>query len=108
MIDGMWTLEYEGDAYFLGGGVLVIQGDKLYGGDSVYYYSGTVEQQEKSVSAHVIAKAFISPATNIFGLDMKEYAVNFFGELGNSVIRGRIVPDFAPNRSLNVTLLKRM
>jgi hypothetical protein len=107
MLDGLWTLEYEGDAYLSGGGVVVVQNTNLLGGDSWYYFQGTIDQRDDSVYATVLVKAFISSAVTIFGVDKKEFSVKLSGDVRNDIIRARISPDFAPTNTIGVTLIKR-
>lgn len=107
-INGLWTLEYEGDAYLSGGGVIIVQGETVSGGDSWYYFDGKLQLNGTQVSADVRVRAFVSSATTVFGPDAKDFTVRLVGELhGPNMIRGKISPSFAPAKSLGITLLKR-
>lgn len=108
MLDGLWTIEYEGDAYLAGGGIAVVHAGEVLGGDSWYFYQGSMTQDGPLITANVKAKAFISGATTVFGPAVKEFSVRLHGTISNAnLIRGKLVPDFAPNVSLGVVLLKR-
>jgi hypothetical protein len=107
MLDGLWTVEFQGVPNFLGGGVAVLAGNRLYGGDSQYYYTGLYDLKDRSITALVEVTAFIPGATTIFGTQEKKFGLRLNGTISENVIDAIGTRADNPSLRLPVTLRKK-
>jgi hypothetical protein len=68
LTDGFYSVKFETPAGS-GGGVVVLAGGKLRGGDSVILYSGTYTQSGDDFSAKVATSRHLQGFPSVFGKD---------------------------------------
>ncbi len=107
MIDGFWTVEFEGVPNFLGGAVAVLTKNRIFGGDSQYYYSGFYEVKSGALTALIQVAAFIPGATTVFGSRDRSFSIQISGNADGQTITGLAVRSDMPTHKLNVILRKR-
>lgn len=96
MIEGLWVINFitpNDPAADLNGGILVIESNKAFGGDSGYYYVGQLEPSSKNVWAAKVAINRHDP--NI---------VSVFGDLDQLEIRGTLTRKDTDPRGRSVLL----
>src|SRR4028119_1223261 len=80
-LEALWTLRFDavgGENFELGGGVLIIETGRLFGGDSGYAYVGSLDDTGSSVSGTVRIIRHDPTITSIFG-DFDELTAKFSG-----------------------------
>jgi len=107
MIDGLWTVEFEGVPNFLGGGIIVLSKNHLYGGDSQYFYTGLYDVKESHITAMVQVSAFVPAPESIFGTREERFSIQLSGEVGERHMKGKGVRADNPSMQIQLTLKKR-
>ncbi|MFY9907103.1 MAG: GrlR family regulatory protein [Terriglobales bacterium] len=107
MIDGLWTVEFEGVPNFLGGGVVVLAGNRLYGGDSQYYYTGLYDVKDGSFTAMAEITSFVPAPVTIFGTQEKQFGLRITGTIANDLIKATGARADNPSLRLTMTIRKR-
>lgn len=67
MIEGLWSVQFQGPQGN-GGGVVVLTGSKVFGGDSGFTYAGTYELSGDAFKAKVSVKNFDPNFNNVLGV----------------------------------------
>lgn len=67
MIDGLWTVEFSSTINRYGRGVLVINDDRILGGDDGYYYFGTCEITDNNIHATITVIKYDPNSISVFG-----------------------------------------
>jgi hypothetical protein len=107
MVDGLWTIQFEEVPDFLGGAVVVLQGNHLYGGDSQYYYTGLYDLKGDLVTAMVQVKSFVPAAETVFGTRESQFSIQLNGKVHGDEIRAVAVRPDLPDLRLKVTLVRK-
>jgi len=107
MVDGLWTVEFEGVPNFLGGGVAVLANNRVYGGDSQYYYSGLYDIKEETLTAMLQIAAFVPAAVTIFGTHERQFSLQLTGTVKDDIIKATGTRADNPSLRLPMTLRKR-
>jgi hypothetical protein len=98
-IEALWTVRF-GDPNELQGGVIVLETGRMFGGDSIYAYSGRFDLDGGSISAEldVIRHNFTEGLGNIYGTDEPRFRVRFEGQReGEDRITGRLIREGYPD-----------
>lgn len=107
MIDGLWTVEFEGVPNFLGGGVVFLFKNHLYGGDSQYFYVGLYDVKDGNVSAMVQVSSFVPAPETVFGTKERQFSIQLTGTLRDKQISGIAIRPDNPALRIRATLTKR-
>lgn len=105
-VEGLWwfqTTSLQNPAAFEAGGVVVLETNRVLGGDSVYSYIGGYEVQGDQFRAHVRVKTWNHDvqAVNVFGMSGPvDYEVEVRGQRHENVIVGEVIPVAAPDVKL--------
>lgn len=104
-VDGLWSAEFLANTGVAGTGVVFFTNGQIYGGDDNYYYSGTYQQQGRSVRANIKVKHYRGPRNNVFG--PVEY-VDLVLEVavGDPWAMGQGYDPRLPSRKISVKLLR--
>jgi hypothetical protein len=97
-IEALWTVRF-GDPQDLQGGVIVLETGRMFGGDSIYAYSGRFELDGNHVRAEldVIRHNFTEGMGSIYGTDEARFHARFEGQReGEDRIAGRLIRDGYP------------
>ena len=86
MIDGFWTIKFQGPQ-FSEGGVAVFMNGKIFGGDSGYTYTGTYEENNNQIKARVLVQNFIPGRPNVMGRQ-GNFELDFTGSVNGNVVNG--------------------
>ena len=89
-VDGLWTVHFSETAEFMGnipiaeqinrGGNLLLINGKVYGGGISYYYAGTYEYEDSTISMTIQAKKYNDLVPGIFGIS-EEATFILFGTI---------------------------
>jgi T3SS negative regulator,GrlR len=107
MLDGLWTLEFEGVPNFLGGGIVVLIGNHLYGGDSQYYYNGLCDVKNGKITGMVQINAFVPAPETVFGTHERQFSIQLAGTVEEKEIKATVIRSDNPSLRLQLTLNKR-
>ncbi|MBU4388723.1 MAG: hypothetical protein KKB23_04205 [Proteobacteria bacterium] len=80
MFDGLWTVEFISTINQYGSGVLIVNGDKLLGGDDGYYYSGTWTIRGNTIEATIAVLKHNPNSISVFG-NIDHFQLNLIGEI---------------------------
>ena len=110
--DGMWTGEFATTEGSFGGGVVLLDGERIIGGDSGYFYSGKVEFDPTASPATIHAVVFVEPFLegyeSVFKTTGKSYTLDITGKFMNEdVIVGYGVPVEFPESRLSLRLSRK-
>ena len=107
MVDGLWTVEFEGIPNLLGGGIVFLLQNHLYGGDSQYFYTGLYDIRGDAIKAMVHVTAFVAAPETVFGTNERQFSLELTGTLRERQITGTATRPDNPNLRIRVALTKR-
>jgi len=81
MFDGLWILEFSSTINRYGRGVLVINKNRLLGGDDAYYYSGNCKIDGDKIEGSVRVIRYDPLAPSVFGDDLDHFKILFKGKI---------------------------
>ena len=105
MVEGLWTVQFQG-VQGVGGGVVVFAKGKILGGDSGYTYTGDYQENGNNVRAKVAVGNFIPGVPNVMGRQ-GNFELEISGVLNGNVITATANLAGAPNQKLNARLTRR-
>ena len=76
MIEGLWSLEFISNVGGIGAGVVVFETQRIFGGDSQYYYVGQYEMQhDGKLKAEVMVEHYAGNRLSIFGPGQDKFSL---------------------------------
>ena len=84
MIEAMWAVNFATTAGAFGNGVVVFETGKIFGGDSMYYYTGNYTVSGHAINANVKVKHYAGPKQNIMGMGIDELNLKTSGQIQNT------------------------
>jgi hypothetical protein len=66
-LEALWAVTFIASARNLGGGIVVFEGEKIFGGDSNYYYVGSYKAAGNVITADVAIIHHAGPYNKLFG-----------------------------------------
>ncbi len=110
-LEALWTIEFEVVTGWENGGVVVLETNRVFGGDSEYYYLGTfnasLSGSTTKFSAEVRVKHYHGAATTAFGDSATDFTVKLEGEQVGEVIEGEIYRPENPQKTLMIRMTRR-
>jgi hypothetical protein len=105
MLDGFWTVQFQG-VQGGGGGVAVFTNGKVFGGDSGYTYTGTYKENNNAVTARISVQNFSPGVPNVMGRQ-GNFELEFTGTVSGDVMK--VVANLVgqPAMKLNASLTKK-
>lgn len=67
MLEALWSVEFISNVGGTGGGVVVLETQRLFGGDSQYFYVGTFKVEGPLVRATLKVTHYYGPPSSVFG-----------------------------------------
>lgn len=110
-IDGLWMVRFtmlDGARFDYGGGVVVFDAGRVFGGDSGAFYVGHYKRKGDQLDVK-IRVGFHDPAIpSVFGAGFSEYTMLGRGQVSpnDDLIELAAAPDIAPERSLVAKLFR--
>ena len=105
MIDGLWSVQFQGPQGH-GGGAVVLTGGKVYGGDSGFTYAGSYELNGDAFKAKVTVKNFDPSFSSVFG-STGSFELVLEGKVQGDLIVGTGALVSAPTAKMSIRLTKR-
>lgn len=106
-LQGLWTIDFEIAGRGRFSGVVVLQGNKVLGGDSQYFYDGTYKETGDDVEAEALCTHYAGAVSTAFGTSEQTYSLKLEGKHSGNAITGKIWRPESPNLKLDVRLLKQ-
>ncbi len=106
MVEALYVVQF-GDfagATFRNGGVAVLETNRVFGGDSGYYYLGNYEVKDGTISASVQIVKHDPNWRDAFGDNSASFAVILQGKIEGQIISGHMIRTDNPKLSLPVRL----
>jgi hypothetical protein len=106
MNNGLWTVEFISTIKRYGRGVIIINDERLLGGDDGYYYSGTCNVTAGKIEATINVIKYDQNSISVFG-NMDHFELKIKGEIDEYKFKaiGTIVNN--PQAVINVVGTKR-
>ena len=110
-IEALWAVYFD-DTHnpfglipgMINAGVVVIESGRIFGGDSQFFYLGTVEVDSSDLSARIMVSHFNGPGTTAFGENASEpFEVEVEGRRDEDVISGEMWQCTRPAERLKIT-----
>ena len=101
MIDGLWVIEFSSSLNLSGTGILVLSKNRLFGGDTGYYYSGNYDIDNNILTAKIIATRFDTNSISVFG-SKDQFTLEIKGKLSDSEFSARGNLQDNPNLTIYV------
>ena len=116
-VEGLWSIYFESNVEILpgmkgmGGGVVVFETSKIFGGDTHYFYLGQYEVLGNEMKAKVDVNKYDPNGIDIFFLGEDKYKLEISGTLGSTEI-GSVCEGVGhvlgyPDRKIKLILTKR-
>jgi hypothetical protein len=104
-VEGLGVVRF-GIPPYLAAGVIVLETERFFGGDSMYYYVGDYKAHDGKItgSGKVVLHDFIPGFGTIFGDQATHFSINLSGTIGENSINGAMVRPDLPNFPLPVFL----
>jgi hypothetical protein len=104
---GLWTLELQTSKAWTNGGVIVLKGNKVFGGDSQYYYTGSFQEQGDDVTGEITATHYHGAVSTAFGTNERSYRLSMSGKHNGDAVNGHIWRPEAPTKKLNARMTRQ-
>jgi hypothetical protein len=106
VVEGFWTMRFEGPQV-AGTGVVMMKANKLYGGESGFYYIGNYEVDGNIFKARIAVKNFDPKMPSGFGIK-GDYEMDVSGVVkDDSNMTGTAMITGAPQYNIGIRLTKR-
>ncbi|MHB1608422.1 MAG: hypothetical protein ACYCXX_07250 [Acidiferrobacter thiooxydans] len=79
-IEAMWTARFQSNKEGSGAGIVVLETERVFGGDSQYYYIGAYRVDGNQISIRLTVTHYANEMDSIFG-PLPEFAVTLKGEM---------------------------
>lgn len=106
MFDGLWTIEFMSIANLYATGVLVLNDERLLGGDAGYYYSGEYKEKGDKINGVATITRFEPNSISVFG-NFDQLTLCFQGKLEQNQIHGEAWLQADRNKSVRIKCTKK-
>lgn len=107
MVDGFWTVEFQGIPGYVGGGVVVLLKGRIIGGDSQYYYTGTYTVVNDAIEGKIDVIAFVSQPASVFGTSEQRFGLTLSGQVRGVLIDAKGARAENPRMTMGMRLTRR-
>lgn len=106
MFDGLWIIKFLSVNDLYGSGVLIINENRLLGGDDSYYYSGSCQINQKKIDGKVHVIKYDPNGISVFG-EIDHFEITFSGNIddNNLDVSGNITN--SPESTINIVGTKK-
>ena len=106
MVEGLWSVEFISTEGGRGAGVVILETQRIFGGDSQYFYLGKYEVKYQKLEAEIEVTHYSGEPNSIFGRE-NNFWVKITGEFKGDVMMGQGHRVNNPQMELGVKLTKR-
>ena len=92
-VEALWTVEYDVAGEWRNGGVMVLEMNRVFGGDTQYYYRGrySVAWAKGEMEADVTVTHYHGERATPWGDDATAAMVKLWGKFDEAQITGRMI-----------------
>jgi len=101
----LWSVRFRSHMGIHGGGIVVIDDGKIFGGESGYVYLGSLRTERKQVVAKVRVTKYMTEARSIFGMEHFEMELTGRPDENHLRFEGFIVG--SPARDISIDMVRR-
>ncbi len=83
MFDGLWTVEFRSTNNDYGRGVVVINQNRILGGDDGYYYTGTCDINNNTIQGSINIIRYDVNSISVFG-NIDHFELNIEGDINEN------------------------
>ncbi|MPM67513.1 hypothetical protein SDC9_114436 [bioreactor metagenome] len=105
MQKSLWSVQFKSNLQDFGGGVVVIDGNQVVGGDFGYYYLGTCTISGNSATAIVTVTKHNPSVSSIFG-DIHSFKLVLTGTVSDNLLSFSGHMESAPQMTLTASMRK--
>src|SRR6266498_2240752 len=100
-LEALWSVEFFSNLASFGAGVIVLETERAFGGDSQYYYIGKFKVVHDTIHAEITATHYFGQPNSIFG-NLKTFTVNVSGKYAEHTfeLHGHLVEN--PNLKIGI------
>ena len=102
MIEALWSVTFNTPQGAWGSGVVVLETQRILGGDSMYYYLGDYTVTGSVVQGSVDVVHYSGPPHNVFG-PLNRVTLQFKGELKGDTMQAVAVDPANQQRQMTMT-----
>ena len=106
MNDGLWIIEFWSPLGLFGKGIMVVDGERVLGGDFGYYYSGQCKFDNGSIKGEINVIRFDPSAISVFG-DVESFTLSLLGKMQGTHFTGQATSDDFPDLKMEIKGSKR-
>ncbi len=89
-LEALWTIEFQATDDWVNGGVVVLETNRIYGGDSDYFYVGTYEVAGETLNADVHVRHYHGQPGTAFGDSATDFWVTLQARREGNAMTGAI------------------
>ena len=104
--DGLWVVEFGSSLGLFGRGVMILNGQRILGGDVGYYYSGNCKVDDDRINGKINVIRFDQNSISVFG-DIDSFILTFNGTIDGSDIIASATSDSFVNLEMTIKASKR-
>jgi hypothetical protein len=102
-LEALWSVEFVSNLGSFGAGVIVLETERAFGGDSQYYYLGKFKVVHETLQAEITATHFFGQANSVFG-NLKQFTVILSGKYAEHAFELQGYLKENPNLKIGVRL----
>jgi len=106
MNDGLWVVEFWSSLGLFGRGVMVLNGQRVLGGDLGYYYSGKCAFDGNTLQGEIDVIRFDPDVVSVFG-DIESFTLSLNGAIQGTEFTAQATSDAFPNLQMEIRGSKR-
>jgi hypothetical protein len=106
MTDGLWVVEFESALGLWGRGIMVLNGNRVLGGDMGYYYSGQCTINGNRISGNVMIARFDPNSVSVFG-PIESFTLSFAGEISENIFKATASSMSFPGVAMSISGIKK-
>lgn len=106
MINGLWTVEFISTHKRYGKGVLIINENRLLGGDEGYYYTGNCNITDNIITGTITIIRYDRNIISVFG-DIDKFELNISGQINENMFNVIAHIDGHPEERIQVNGTKK-
>ena len=95
-IEALWSVQFISNLEIYGGGVIVFETGRIFGGDGYYYYVGdyATDGDNINLKGKIEVTHYNGPMSSVFG-ELKKFSVEFTGPVNENKmdLQGELVQD---------------
>jgi len=107
MLEALWSVEFKSSFGMHGNGVAVIETGRIFGGDSLMIYVGSLKVENGVIHADINVRkyAHVPGMASVVGLDSFDLKVSGATAQNELLLSGHVVED--PSRKITIKAIRR-